>query len=423
MKALGWVECEVMYTDEVSESRKKIMELVANWDRKEMTWQENVCAVATIHYSEAAEHALMGSEWSLKTTGAMLGVSFGNVQYSIKLAACIRANDVEIIACSGPVEALRILMRRKEDEAMAELMRRAQTEAATPALSEYNPETFLPGENKEDGAETSPLDLNATSGLTLNIVNPVQKVIPISKFVLHQSDLTMSALYNLGPGVADHCICDPPYGIDLDNINQMDDRLSSVEKMKESHTVEGNMNLFKEMFPTVFRATRDKAFFFLWCDIMQWQYLYDLAVATGWRVQRWPIVWYKTHTCSNQMSQYNTTKNFEIAMVCRKPNAMLLKPVSDSIIQASNLPAKAKFGDHPFVKPTECWSLPIEHLTMVGDIILDPFAGRGSSTITAIESYRKVLAIEQDATEFTYLFENVKTALTRRHYTSTIKFV
>ena len=80
-----------------------------------------------------------------------------------------------------------------------------------------------------------------------------------------------------------------------------------------------NMTLLSKFFPAAYKVTREKAFVVVFGDLMQWQYMYDLAVKSGFAVQRWPIIWRKVNqSVMNNCAMYNTTKDYEIILVCRK---------------------------------------------------------------------------------------------------------
>ena len=135
--------------------------------------------------------------------------------------------------------------------------------------------------------------------------------------------------------------------------------------------------------------------------------MYNLATEAGFRVQRWPLVWIKTHPCINQANRYNFTKNIEFAMVCRKPTAVLAKGAPTCVVEASNMDARKEFN-HPFVKPYAIWAFIAEHVSTEGQLILEPFAGRGSGVISLLKMKRQVVGVEINEAHYNALLENVK---------------
>jgi ParB family chromosome partitioning protein len=392
--ALGWTEIDVVYRETLSQDELHELELEENLQRKEMTWQERVLSVAKIHYLKKARSVSDGERWTMEKTGEMLGIALGKVHYTLTVAEALGTGDVEIGACGDVTEAIKLLCRRQEDAATRELTRR-----------------LLASEQKLPIAVSAPNEYDLTLGLgnldapTLPPTNEVR----LSSFLLRQPDLSLSVLKSLPDSSVHHCITDPPYGIDMDNLEQEGTGMD-VSSVRETHDVEKNQEMFDQLFLEVFRVMKDKGFFVLWCDIMQWHRLYTLAVAAGFRVQRWPIVWIKQHQCKNQALSYNFTKDTEIAMVCAKPGTTIPRVSGTSIIQGNGSQARERFG-HPFAKPVECWSFFIYSLTMENEIILEPFAGRGSGVCVMLQMLRKVIAIEFDETHYAHLVQQVRTEL------------
>jgi len=112
------------------------------------------------------------------------------------------------------------------------------------------------------------------------------------------------------------------------------------------------------------------------------------------------------------MAQTNFTKTTEIAMVCRKGVANMIEKGANSDISASHDEYKEQLG-HPFVKPFAVWEHLIKSVSISGQLILEPFAGRGSGVISLIRLNRQFVACESNEQHFNALIENVK-----QHYLS-----
>jgi site-specific DNA-methyltransferase (adenine-specific) len=109
----------------------------------------------------------------------------------------------------------------------------------------------------------------------------------------------------------------------------------------------------------------------------------------------------------NNCPGYNTTKDYEIAMICRKPGATLAKKWNTSFQDASNVEATKSTG-HPFAKPFELTRAFVEMATLENQLILEPFAGGGSVVIEMLRSKRKVIGIEKETHHYNQMLENVK---------------
>jgi DNA modification methylase len=211
-------------------------------------------------------------------------------------------------------------------------------------------------------------------------------------------------------GFFDHVITDIPYGIDMDMLNQQNPHggMKDIDTIEAEHDVEDNKRLFADFFPAAYKCTKPDAFVITWCDIMNWQLMYDLATKAGFKVQRWPITWCKTHSCMNQSAQFNFTKSTEIAIVCRKGRATLVQPKPRCDVNAGRDDLCDAIG-HPFAKPFEVWRFLTEAVSFEGQRILEPFAGRGSGVISMMQMKRNVTGVELNEAHYNALLENVKT--------------
>lgn len=113
---LGWedIECKILTCEEDYELREK--ELEENIRRKDMTWQEQAMSMYEIHDLKVRRNAIIGERWGYRETGHLLGISLGNVSYTLEVAKRLRSGDEEITQAPNLTEALRILVRRKEAE-------------------------------------------------------------------------------------------------------------------------------------------------------------------------------------------------------------------------------------------------------------------------------------------------------------------
>jgi DNA modification methylase len=180
-----------------------------------------------------------------------------------------------------------------------------------------------------------------------------------------------------------------------------------IDTVEELHDVKYNLQLIADFFPAAYKTTKDKAFVITWCDQMLWQYMYDHATKAGFQVQRWPITWVKTSSCMNQCVAYNTTKDTEIAMVCRKKGATLARQPATSVISTGKDDLCSDVG-HPFAKPHLIWEFLANLCSLEGQSILEPFAGRGSGVISLLRCNRNVFGVELDEAHFNALIENTK---------------
>jgi len=457
--SLGWISIDVVYRETMSEDELHILELEENVQRKDETWQEKCLHIATIHRLKVKTNALDSKSWGQRETGAMLGVSVGNINFNLQVAGKL-STEINILtglprenarfwSQDSLTAAWKLLLRDREDELMAALASR-QAEATFDAVLEVTEEqstiTTLPTDSEIEATYDQQLRdllqyfgrkkyvlevaefphlylrvmqhfLNAGKGTEadfdkywkeqVELVSKKEVVMLSNRLFQGDSIEFMNRLENQGR--FDHVITDIPYGIDMGRLNQQNPHggMKNIDTVEDLHDVEYNRQLISDFFPAAFKCTKPSAFVITWADQMLWQFMYDCAIKAGFAVQRWPITWVKTSSCMNQCAQYNTTKDTEIAIVCRKKGATLVQNPQTSVITCGRDQLCNDVG-HPFAKPREIWTFLANAVSMKGQLILEPFMGRGSGVISMLGIERNVIGVELDKSHYNAALENVK---------------
>lgn len=382
-RLLGLDRADVVYRDTLSEDELKELELEENVRRKDMDWKERACSVADIHRLKARNSALAGEPWGFEQTGEMLGRARSHIWYCLTAADAIRAKDPEVLKCTGLAEFIKLLMERREREALQKL-----AQQTAPVI-------------------TRPTETNEVAGVKFESVS-TESIVNVSSFILFGDSLTL--LRSMPRESVDHILTDPPYGIDMANLEQENTGMD-ISTVLEEHAVDSNLKLLRDFIPLSFDILRPNGFCVLWCDTVHFSDLMRLAQYSGYAAQRWPLVWCKPQAM-NQAASYNFTKATEIALVLRKPGATLLTPQASNWWQGTFEPGEKETYHHPFAKPRALWKWIASAFVLRGQTVLDPFAGGGSCPLAMIEDGNKPIAIECSQTHYPVLLENVKAKYT-----------
>lgn len=403
------------------------LELEENVRRKPMSWQERALGLADLHRLKLIRYGGTGQEWGHKETGELLGVSRAHVSNSLRLAQLLASDKKHPLwSVDGPLEGLRWVQEQRETELLREKAKR-QVEmtkklipgvkvtletalasspilsAPEPVASEMSPEKAAAFERYKSNPLNPPNRFEeywaAKQGLEV-----VRQQIVITPRLFHGSCLTYLADK---VSMFDHIVTDPPYAIDVSSMDQTNLGMTNIDSIKDAHQVDANMALLTQFIPLAFRAIKEHGFLVLWADYSRWDFLYQTATAAGFKVQSWPVVWVKTHTCQNSAAQYNFTKTTEIAVICRKGNAVLAKQGTLGHIVAAHDEYKTKLN-HPFVKPYAVWEHIVDTISIKGQSVLDPFAGRGSGVLSLIRMERNWFACELEEHHYVHLLNNIK---------------
>ena len=433
-KVLEWEEIEVKIQEDLSPDELQMMELEENIRRLPMSWLEKCLGIAKVHSLQERTHAIAGTEWGQAATGELFGVTNASVSYAIKIADELdRDKESPIRKMDSMNAALDYLLKKKEDEVLAELARRQQAAAIEYALrsnlgneEHFNIETF-PEEPppsdaiKEEAKEKylrNPHNDPEQFELYWEEKNKAsaerQRTVMISNRLI-KGDCRDYMAKN--EGLFDHIITDPPYLLDLDEFTKDEaadqGTLKNVESILEEHSVEKGRAFMETFLPLAWSSTKDRAFVAVW---MNWEYSNEvclLAKKIGFRVQAWPFVWCK-NVGGNNAAEYNMTKKAEFCLLFRKPGAVLAETCSTNWI-ATGADEFRKTMKHPFVKPFLVWEFLIDHLTHIGEKVLEPCAGEGSNVISLIRKNRDYIACESNEGHYNRLVENIKNELRKRN--------
>lgn len=439
---LGMEQIPVVYKETLSQDHLHELEIEENVKRKEMNWTERVFAIETIHRLKLKRAALEGFSWGQRETGELLGLkSASNINYALIIAGKLR-NELPLTAekrpyhqCASMADAWKLRLREEQDLLLAEMAKRqgqskGLQEASYLSLRSIGVESLLPENMEAAEHESSSLIFNPIANASKKeeakvryLSNPLNPPEEFEQYYLEKQNLDKfkqtirlsNRIFHVDcikfmkshENTFDHIVTDPPYGIDMDMLSQENSGMSEIDTVLDEHEVDKNEVLFEAFFPAAFNSLKENGFCITWADQMQWQLMYNIATSVGFKVQRWPLTWVKLHRCMNQSAQYNFTKSTEIAMVCRKGSAVMMQPASQCHILAAHDDYKDQLG-HPFVKPFDVWEFILKHISIEGQLILEPFAGRGSGVISFLRMNRNIIACESNEQHYNALLNNVK---------------
>lgn len=438
----GWGLIPVTLADtENSMTKLRMLELEENIQRKDMTWKEKVSSIVEIHNLHQKEAFKKGDRWALRHTGQLLNVDHTTVSYCLQLHDLLKDPKHPIQNADGVNDAFRILLQLKEDEANRKLA--MMTLPSKPLVQEQSQDVLdllnsLPSLEPELLALTTPekpyeasqcVACTGTGKNSKGDVCPICKGIPAASFKGESIIIPLSQMFLLHDSIVwcksaadetiDHICTDPPYAINMDNLEQQNTGMSEIERVRATHDVGENLDMLEEFIPQAFRILRPNGFCVLWCDYMHFRMLHDIGQTVGFRVQRWPLIWCKTGPAMNQAAQYNFTKDHECAIVMRK-GGTLVTPQSTSYLLCG--PADKKLFPHPFAKPVELWKWVLRAIAIPGQTILDPFAGSGSGCYAAAELGLRPFGIEKEEVHFCNLINTMRSGYVNWMRPKTVEF-
>lgn len=419
---------------EVPSHKRLEAELDENLHRLDMDWIDSVLLVADVHKAKKD----VDSTWGQRQTAALLGSGYGltKVTNSLKIAEALRkGGDKELESCPGMSQAVALLLKRKEDSALAILQQKATEKASrvslTPtkaptinvsasvptkaldafadfpdleALVEDKPDGVVPVGSVVSKVVPAAASITVSNGPTPAKAPPVE--VPLSSMFLNAdaigTDTSAGFLSTLPDASFNHIVTDIPYGIDMENLTD------SAEQMKDTHDVDQNVSMMLPFLTQAHRLIRPGGFCVFFYDLVHHEKLQAWALEAGFKVQRWPFIACKTSTCRNNAPGFNTTKNYEVAMFLRHDETSVLRKPITSSWNTYDFYAERKLYSNPFAKPFALWKDLYDAIAFPGQSVLDPYAGEMSACRAAANCGLVPYGIEINTARFNRGIELMK---------------
>lgn len=200
-------------------------------------------------------------------------------------------------------------------------------------------------------------------------------------------------------------ITDPPYNLGAFMLN----RSHNLGNMRPNNFVDAEWDnageheweaLMAALFKEVARVTRRGGALVVFMAAIKVETIVRLAQAAGFYYKT-TGVWHKTNPMPRNMNLHYINSVESWIYFVNKSRTGTFNNHGHAMhdhIESSVTPASEKrHGKHPTQKPLSVMRHFVETLTSPGDIILDPFAGSGSTLVAAAEMGRNPLGIELDA--------------------------
>jgi ParB/RepB/Spo0J family partition protein len=337
-KALGWTELEAVVQDDISELLKKEIELEENLQREDMTWQEEVNAIAQLDELKKK----LDPNWSQIQTGAVVGMERSHVNEAVRLN-----------------KLMELFPELKDAKSVTQALSWASSKAASVVRSK---------QVRDNPAEFQEIEKKIWQGDSISLI----KQIPAGQF---------------------HAIVtDPPFGVDYDR------RKAGTE---QAHTAyedsEESYKRILSMAPDVFRVLKDNAFC-VWFLGPSWWWPAKLAFTeAGFLVDEIPVIWYRQggRAYTTRPDRY-LGRQYDMALWCLKGNPEMT-PYGRS--HSNVLPIAPVPGDERELlveRPIELYQELIKCITVEGETVADFFVGSGSVSAAAVSLRRDYFGIELD---------------------------
>ena len=332
------------------------MELDENVKRKNFTWQEEVSALEALHELNVKLKGPavkgVGGGHGLKDTAKELGRSIASISQDLALARAIEQNP-QLAKAKSKHHAFKTLAALKEKILSTELSKRKKQEVKLQGF--YNE--------------------NGVSGLRKHLAD----------------------------NSVDLILVDPQFGIDRKatdtEIWTPDDNYDDAETI--------SLSLIRASVPEYARVLKDRSHLFMFYDHKYYDTLVSLFLRYDFIVFEAPIIWNKGSGSSAPLP-YSFTRSYESILHCMKGKRELLKSSFD-VLNYKRVPPSRRI--HPDEKPIDLLAHLIECTTEFGDVVLDNFAGSGSTIRAALSRHRSAIGFELDKTAYDRAYISISETL------------
>lgn len=400
-----------LFECEGSEVKLRKLELEENLRRKAMNWKEEVLATRELYKINEREKHVNGEKWTLAMAEQALGINYVSIHNYLKIADVLDDPKHPAHKAEGPTEALRVIVQVKQEQVEREIalltLPKESEKTVDNILAEFSPLDTppVPGQDliaeppkykhetcvacEGTGKNSKGEECLICKGGLVTAFEADQVSIPFSKmFIKGRAEQLITKLPD---ECVDHIHTDPPYGIDMDNLDQEGGGMVDIDKVRDTHKVKENLDLLDIMIPQFYRVLKTGGFCVIWCDEENRQFLIDRCEKAGFRVQRWSLVWCKTGPAKNQAAFSNFTKKTEIALLCAK-KATLQQVMTENYFMCG--PVDKILFDHPFAKPVPLLEWVFKGIAKPGQSFLDAFGGSGSIVYAGAKNGLKPLVFE-----------------------------
>jgi ParB/RepB/Spo0J family partition protein len=199
-------------------------------------------------------------------------------------------------------------------------------------------------------------------------------------------------------------LTDPPFGLDeiedsrqkggQGEVSSYAGQLSASDNL----TLDAAKDLLRDLAPEVFRVMKEGGHFYIFCSTTLSPFIYETFQKAGFECQQSLVIWDKLRTTTPGRGYEYASCYEPIVFGWKPPRSRMLTSSSSNILRFKPLHSTKKL--HPFEKPGKLIRFLIEQSSVLGDLILDTFAGSGRTPLEAKRLNRNCIAFELNPQNF-----------------------
>lgn len=200
-------------------------------------------------------------------------------------------------------------------------------------------------------------------------------------------------LNKMPPESVDLVVTDPPYKCISGGKPHKKGQPSGMLSLNDGKVFDNNDCPPRKYMSLLYRVLKSGCHAYIMTDLLNLQEMMEEAIKAGFKIHNL-LVWEKNNATPSRWYM----KNAEFTLFLRKGKAKCINNVGSKMVHRFNNILGNK--DHPTEKPVELMKFYIENSSNMGDVVLDPFMGAGSTGIACMECHRNFIGIEIDGRYF-----------------------
>ena len=191
----------------------------------------------------------------------------------------------------------------------------------------------------------------------------------------------------------DLVVTDPPYKCISGGKPKSKGQPSGMLSKNDGKIFNENDIAIEDWMPQLYRVLKNGSHAYVMTNLLNLEKMMLVARQVGFDIHNL-LVWEKNNATPSRWYM----KNAEFTLFLRKGKAKRINNVGSKMVHRFNNILGKKV--HPTEKPVELMLFYIENSSNIGDVVLDPFMGAGSTGVACLDCGRKFVGIEKDREYF-----------------------
>lgn len=208
-------------------------------------------------------------------------------------------------------------------------------------------------------------------------------------------------LQNISDESIDLIVTDPPYKVITGGKNNGKNSKRPVGILSNNNGYFNSSPTPKQYMSELFRVLKNETHCYIFSNAICLSEMLTEAQLVGFKLHN-VLIWEKNNCTPSQWYM----KNCEYILFLRKGDAKYINNIGQSktVHQFNNIIGNKV---HPTEKPVDLLKFYITNSSNVGDVVLDPFMGSGSTGVACIHTGRNFIGIELDEKYFNIAKERI----------------